>query len=690
MFCIICCRLVSLGCLVALLFGHAQSSVTTVKIQDNVVFSHLSDINLSRSRWLLTFVIDLQPYGRFMSKLEEEINNASILCNSILKYYSNSTDLYEYGNYLSIFRSLNNEVLNIGDLHDEIKSSFIEYKSLHDRKKRSLLPFVGDVMSTLFGTISESDLDGIRHNIRTLSSNQERLSHIVAKSLTIINLSNFEIKKNRQSINEIIDTLGSIDNKINVITEQLQSQIINLKRFTYMYTKLQLVVQELSAAIQRSLHYYTHLQIQLNALSLQKLSPNLIGPANLRLILSQIADQLPESIGLPSDIDTGLWNYYKNIACYTFIEAEQIIIVAEIPLVDFTQKFELYRVFSIPGPLISNKTIEDADLLGYYKIESQYFAVNHQRTRYVMLNENQAKTCYETYAHVCKIREPQYLTNNNNNCVVSLFMGDRESRRKHCNLFSKLTKLPKAIHFADDLYIVLTKEPMKVFISCTDDNSKKEIKIHPPVGILQLGKTCVATNKYLALVGYYENKLTFRVESEATRILQSYRFDGQIWNKFEKVVSKSLPNVTIPIPKRLTALPEIPMDELVREVENLQKVKPLKSRKFPLWGYLLIGIAFFLVWVIGRYIYKRYLKPLLVNCCCRNSVMPNRARELRQVTPAGLQREAVSVGSTGGARNAGDAMQMSALLEDDDGEQTDHQASNRVFPALVLAKGSQK
>ena len=180
-----------------------------------------------------------------------------------------------------------------------------------------------------------------------------------------------------------------------------------------MYSKLELVIGELNSAIQRSMYYYTHLQVQLNILSL-KLSPNLISPFNLRTVLEQMNDQLPENKELPSDLGKWLWDYYKHISCLTFVDTQQHVIIADIPLMYYTQKFELYKTYAIPSLLVGKISFSDSDILGYYKIESDFFAINHQRTRYILMDANQVQGCYQTYSNVCKVREPQYITTNDN------------------------------------------------------------------------------------------------------------------------------------------------------------------------------------------------------------------------------------------------------------------------------------
>ena len=56
------------------------------------------------------------------------------------------------------------------------------------RDKRSLIPIIGQLMSTLFGTVSESDLENIDRNIKVLASNQEQIIHDLDVSFSVLNL----------------------------------------------------------------------------------------------------------------------------------------------------------------------------------------------------------------------------------------------------------------------------------------------------------------------------------------------------------------------------------------------------------------------------------------------------------------------------------------------------------------------
>ena len=55
-----------------------------------------------------------------------------------------------------------------------------EYQSIsvnRERGQRSLIPIIGQLMSKLFGTVSENEFDNINRNIKALASNQQQIIH---------------------------------------------------------------------------------------------------------------------------------------------------------------------------------------------------------------------------------------------------------------------------------------------------------------------------------------------------------------------------------------------------------------------------------------------------------------------------------------------------------------------------------
>ena len=66
-------------------------------------------------------------------------------------------------------------------------------------------------MSSLFGTLSQNDLDNINRNINILSDNQENIIHDLEMSLSILNITKMQISENRRSIMDLVICIQKLD-----------------------------------------------------------------------------------------------------------------------------------------------------------------------------------------------------------------------------------------------------------------------------------------------------------------------------------------------------------------------------------------------------------------------------------------------------------------------------------------------
>ena len=68
-----------------ILFGLTEAFV----INENVVFHKENKVSITRSKWLFTFVIDLNPYENFLSRLALDVENAAIEARNLIQVYDN-------------------------------------------------------------------------------------------------------------------------------------------------------------------------------------------------------------------------------------------------------------------------------------------------------------------------------------------------------------------------------------------------------------------------------------------------------------------------------------------------------------------------------------------------------------------------------------------------------------------------
>ena len=109
--------------------------------------------------------------------------------------------------YVETFESLHSENDMLTDTYTSIYGSFDEYQDLSlstQRDNRWLIPIIGQLMSTLFGTVLENNLENIARNIKISANNQEQIIHDLDVSLSVLNLSRMQVIENRRSIMDLI------------------------------------------------------------------------------------------------------------------------------------------------------------------------------------------------------------------------------------------------------------------------------------------------------------------------------------------------------------------------------------------------------------------------------------------------------------------------------------------------------
>ena len=216
------------------------------------------------------------------------------------------------------------------------------------QEKRSLIPIIGQAAGWLFGLVTEQDISDIRKNIKNLASNQQHILHVVQENISILNMSRIEIAENRQAIMDLVESVFKLDEKLEKLVGEIQRQISENKYFLEMYLKLDLIINEIKEMIQNAMFYLEHLQTQLNFLSLGKLTPICLSPANLRMLLTEIKNHLPSTHSLIREPKTDLWLFYQRLQTSALLFEDKIVVIIKIPLLQVNNQYEVWKVFNLP------------------------------------------------------------------------------------------------------------------------------------------------------------------------------------------------------------------------------------------------------------------------------------------------------------------------------------------------------
>ena len=165
--------------------------------------------------WRITLVMDLLHY---QNVLDQSLKNLG----EIKKFMQGRKDSFQVQDFESHLKTLESELSLLVKSRQKIVNSFSQLKTLHNRGKRSIFPFLGDVISFIAGTPSEGDLNDIRGSVKTLSDNQKKVQHVVKQSLSLINMTHDRVVENRKKINEIGSGMEELMAVVEGINRELQ------------------------------------------------------------------------------------------------------------------------------------------------------------------------------------------------------------------------------------------------------------------------------------------------------------------------------------------------------------------------------------------------------------------------------------------------------------------------------------
>ena len=573
------------------------------------MFQKTNEVFINDAKWSVTFVHDLRPFQKLINQIKNDLVHTDEIVKTITIFYESSN----MTGYVETFKSLHIEVDLLTDTYNSVYDNFAEYQSLSvngHRSQRSLIPIIGQLMSTLFGTVSENDLENINRNIKALAGNQKQIIHDLDVSLSVLNLTRMQVSENRRSIMDLIIVVQKLDRKIFDLQQVFSAKFVRLEQFVHTYLQFQMILDEIKQTTQDAVFYLEGLKSELNMLSMQHLSTNTISPKDLKELLIEVESKLPNNFELPRNPRKDIWYFYKTLTSITYLEDNEIRIVLKIPLINTKEEYEVYRIYNLPLPMATKQT----NIMLKYTLETDMLMVSKDRSKFSLLTESAFHMCNSFHYRFCNPETAFYQANINRFCVVALFMQNQRNIKTFCKQMVILDqKLPLTSYLSYGLWIVVTNVPLTFTINCQSHKPKTyDIKIESPFGIIKLNNTCKASNKYLQLPEYFGKHSYFERSDPLQALLKLHNITNfSIWNdsKTDFVKIKSLK-----LPSHLLDLKEIPMQNFLRETGIYKSVNVDNVKSSTNWTIVaIISIASVLCIIIIVWFMLRKFKCSQMN-----------------------------------------------------------------------------
>ena len=531
------------------------SSSSNVPTDPGHLFIPVGSMFPSYSSWAITITLNVAPYQNRLEDLSVAQQNVKTLISKV-ESQNLSLDLKASVLQLKLAQTQLQDVANglqrsFGDIlyPSKTRDDVVTATALSKRAKRGLINGMGNLFSYLFGTATESEIQHLANNVKLLNQKDLVLAHQFNGTLTVLNATRIGMMQNRQALRSLQNAANSLTNAYDDVLaavynmsqrSYLQARIVTLTEATMRVTlKIQFLFSELNTLSQKLAFAQTGL-----------LHKHLIPRRTFRKLLRKIAKGLPRTLALPFPSDNV--NDYIRVVHTKVIEAKsRYHILFYIPLVHNKLRFNVYRFFPYHVPLHDHNVS-----LSYFPDEPRYLMMSDGQQFYIQPTESEVETCLLARQPFCPLHEPAYSASGSTSCIVALYRRDATASHKYCSpRLLPATNAPKAYYLTHGRWLLVSRPPFTLTISCLSTETSHAVTITRPVDIITLQPECSASGDTFYLPPYYASETHLALPSDLT---ESYYTNASLpiwrdtWSAKLRNVSKTL--------NPLHRLPELHVD----------------------------------------------------------------------------------------------------------------------------------
>ena len=496
--------------------------VPSTVARGNVVFNHIKEVSISHTSWKLTYVIDLSVYDNLFDQSFKHLEKVAAEVWGLIKKETNRNGSDDTGlSFDPQYQTLYRRLQQVNHTKDALLETLNEYKSLRprsDRRKRSFLPFVGDIYSELFGLLSEDSMNDIRQAINDMSDNQQKIKHVVNQSLTLISTTHEHVQENRKKINGIITQLKTLRTSMDDFASETNLLTRTIVSFLTYYSQLTIITDDMEELAVEAMKHLDDLKTQLDMLSMGRLTPSVVGPLHLREILREINKRLPNNLFIPIHPKNQLWEFYNRITCSSAFDKNHVLIVLDVPVGSYQDSYDLIQVYNMPLPNVDmykslnsdNAAYKPRQMVAQYELEVETFVIERAKRSYILLTPDEAHKCLHSESgSFCDLRSPVYHVGPEPRaCVVALYLNNKAKAKQVCQVKVRPNHiLPLAHNMALGKWLISSIHTITFTVTCRPKSGLRRgrtytQKVRPPLQSLTLPPNCAANSEFITLPAY--------------------------------------------------------------------------------------------------------------------------------------------------------------------------------------------
>ena len=574
---------------------------------------------MTRSQWIVGLVLDFKVYEKYLLFTNQTLDDAISIAKEGQVYFDRLLNDYRYREtrysrtatrvksteheplrkYCSIIDGQVKELLVLRELHLKNWNDFQEITRIgHSELEQSRLGvprrkrFAG-LVAGLVGIFSGFSLFSsykLKSEVNSLRQNQNTIRTVLKDSLSLINLTRMEVKSNRIAINQVIEGMGQLVSRFKGI-------VIPLREFVINHAQLQTNIGMARDLVTAESDLIAELQRKVAKLATGRLSPTILPAPELVQILKGIEVEIPPELMLPQDPRERPFYYYKILTTNTIALENELVIAIEIPLLDVARKLKIMEAIALPVPY------SETPLTAVYDLEFTSFAISLDGRQYVVLTLEDQLECGKRETNYCSLTSAVQEANSHSYCTLALYQRDQAKVAKLCKVkVSNKMKLPTAYYIANGEWLVATNFNFNLRRQCVGVAEDEIVQVKPPYTAVELKSGCRALADAIELPIYFRRRQEYRVQREGRIVSPPQNVqmrDLTIWRPVSKTKLDLPANM-----EKLGDIKDIPIEDLVKDIENLQNLQkydfPDNVLMYALIGAIIVVIIAILVVIVCK------------------------------------------------------------------------------------------
>lgn len=408
-----------------------------------VVFKKVAEATNGEQMWRHTFHLVL-PNGTSLDPIKFQCDDQREfkMCNRF-------KDTLEHIDKIRVQSKTNLENV-IASIKNIIPESSLDSRA--GRRHRSLLPFIGDLSSTLFGTAKQADVDALKHAMQAVIRKQSQMIHAFQGN-------SFLMSSFMSAVNFRLQTAM---NAIRLNNNVLKSTFTSLQNIIDSNSRAEnTLLRSLSYQIRTSsniAHHVSNLEMGIHDLVEGKLSSFLVPAHDIMKLLKHVQAYLLKNHPQFGISHQNVDFYYKEgVTQYSRVNSS-IFFTINIPITQRRHKFKIFKVITFPVPL--NQSTSHGTFL---KPEFPYLAIEKHGKHFIQLSESDVAHCLGA-RKVCKLQVPQQIVQKPT-CLSAIFLQQTAYVSKECDFrFKSQSISPKVIYLSK--HEILLSNISSLSLSC--------------------------------------------------------------------------------------------------------------------------------------------------------------------------------------------------------------------------------